>query len=67
MKWCHIETKEHLCIHIETIHLIDGMYELVPTHENDSQDAEVNLTEAIQDPDQSLEEPKAISAQEGKL
>ena len=67
MKWCHIVTKEYLCIHIETIHLIDGMYELVPTHENDSQDAQVNLTEAIQDPDQSLEEPKAISAQEGKL
>ena len=43
------------------------MYELVPTHENNSQDAQVNLTEAIQDPDQSLEEPKAISAQEGKL
>ena len=67
MKWCHIVTKEYLYIHIETIHLIDGMYELVPTHENDSQDAQVNLTEAIQDPDQSLEEPKAISAQEGKL
>ena len=66
MKWCHIETKEHLCIHIETIHPIDGTYELVPTHENDSQDAQVNVTEAIQDPNQSSKEPKASSAHEGK-
>jgi len=33
--------KEHLCIHIEAIHLIDGTYKLVPTHENESHDGHV--------------------------
>ena len=56
----------HPCIHIKTANLIDGTYELVPTHENDFQDAQENLSEVIQDPEQSPEEPKANSVQEGK-
>jgi len=58
--------KFHLCIHIEAANLADGNYELVPTHEADTADAQVNALELIQDPNQSSEEPKAISAQEGK-
>jgi len=55
--------KERLCIHIEATHLVDGTYELMPAHENESQYARVNLTELIQGPDQSLEELKASNAQ----
>ena len=58
--------KIHCCIHIETANLADGNYELVPTHEANTADAQVNALELIQDPNQSSEEPKASSAQEGK-
>ena len=58
--------KIHCCIHIETANLADGTYELVPTREVDTADAQVNTLELIQDPNQSSEEPKASSAQEGK-
>ena len=58
--------KIHYCIHIETANFADGTYELVPTHEADTADAQVNALELIQDPNQSSEEPKASSAQEGK-
>jgi len=64
-KWYHVVTR-NLCIHIEAANLADGTYELVPTHENDFQDAQANLSEVIQDPEQSPEEPKASSAQESK-
>ena len=53
-------------IHIETANLADGTYEFVPTHEADTADAQVNALELIQDPNQSSEEPKASSVQEGK-
>ena len=42
------------------------MYELVPESESEQREAQVNLIEAAQDPNQSLEEPKANYAQEGK-
>ena len=58
--------KIHCCIHIETANLADGTYGLVPTHEADTADAQVNALELIQDSNQSSEEPKASSAQEGK-
>jgi len=58
--------KIHLCIHIETVNFIDGTYELVPTHEDDTASAQVNSLELIQDPNQSSEDPKASNAQEGK-
>ena len=58
--------KIHCCIHIETANLADGNYELVPTHEANTADAQVNALELIQDLNQSSEELKASSAQEGK-
>ena len=58
--------KIHCCIHIEIANLADGTYELVPTHEADTADAQVDAFELIQDPNQSLEVPKASSVQEGK-
>ena len=42
------------------------MYELVPEFESEQREAQVNLTEAAQDPNQNLKEPKANYAQEGK-
>ena len=35
------------------------MYELVPESESEQREAQVNLTEAAQDPNQSSEQPKA--------
>ena len=46
--------------------LADGTYELVPESESKQREAQVNLTEAAQDPNQSSEEPKTDYAQEGK-
>ena len=46
--------------------LADGTYELVPESESEQREAQVNLTEIIEDLNQSSEEPKASSAQEGK-
>ena len=57
---------EHFCIHMESVNLSDGVYELVPTSEHASQGARLNLTKLNQDPDQCQEELKASSAQEGK-
>ena len=57
--------KFHSCIHIETANLVDGTYELVPTHEDETNGAQVNALELIQDPNQSSEEPKTSSDQEG--
>jgi hypothetical protein len=42
------------------------MYELIPESESAQREAHMNLTEVAEDPDQSLEEPKANLAQEGK-
>jgi hypothetical protein len=39
---------------------------LVLSNDNESASAQVNSLELIQDPNQSSEEPKASSAQEGK-
>ena len=53
-------------MHIEATHLSDGAYELVPTHEYEFEDVQLNASELIQDPNQSSEELKANSDQEGK-
>ena len=58
--------KIRCCIHIETANLADGTYELVRTRKADTADAQVNALELIQDSNQSSEEPKTSSAQEGK-
>ena len=58
----------HACAcHIDTSTLADGTYELVPKSESEPREAQVNLTEATEDLNQNSEEPKASSAQEGKL
>ena len=38
----------------------------MPESESEQREAQVNLTEATEDPNQVLEEPKASYAQEGK-
>jgi len=38
----------------------------VPESESEQREAQVSQTEAVEDPNQSLEEPKASYAQEGK-
>ena len=45
--------------HIYSTTLTDGTYELVLESESEQREAQVNLTEAAQDPNQSSEEPKA--------
>ena len=60
-------TTTHACaFHIDTSTLTDGTYELVPESESEQREAQVNLTEATEDPNQVSEEPKASYAQEGK-
>ena len=48
-----------LASHIDTTVLADGKYELIPEFEGGAQEAQVNATTLIEDPDQSSEEPKA--------
>ena len=57
-----------MCIasHIDTTTLADGTYELVPESESEQREAQVNLTEAAQDPNPISEEPRSSYAQEGK-
>ena len=52
--------------HIDSTTLPDGTYELVSESESEQREAQVNLTEVTEDLNQSSEEPKASSAQEGK-
>ena len=57
-----------MCIasHIDTTTLADRTYELVPESEREQLEAQVNLTEAAQDPNLISEEPRSSYAQEGK-
>ena len=55
-----------MCIHVDSTTLTDGTYELVPESESEQREAHVNLTEIAEDQNQSSEEPKSSSAQEGK-
>ena len=52
--------------HLDSTTLPDGTYELVPESESEQREAQVNLTEATEDPNQASEEPTASYAQEGK-
>ena len=52
--------------HIDSTTLADGTYELVPESESEQREAQVNLTEAAQDPNPISEEPKTSYAKEGK-
>jgi hypothetical protein len=55
-----------MCIHIESTTLADGTYDLVPESKSEQCEAQVNLTEVTEDPNQSSEEPLTSFAQEGK-
>ena len=58
-----------LASHIDTTVLADGTYKLTPESEGGDQEAQVNAATLTEDPDQSLEEPKADLAsdyREGK-
>ena len=52
--------------HIDSTTLAHRTYELVLESESEQREAQVNLTEATEDPNQVSEEPKASYAQEGK-
>ena len=64
--FCYHHNNSCICIYVDSTTLADGTYELVPKSESGQREAQVNLTEVAQDPNQSLEEPKANYAQEGK-
>jgi len=53
-------------MHIESVHLIDGDYELVPANTSTPESASLNFTDLNQDLGQCPEVSKASSAQEGK-
>ena len=53
-------------MHIETVNLLDGDYELVPANTTTPESASLNYIDLNQDLGQVPEEPKANSAQEGK-
>ena len=55
-------------MHIETVNLLDGGYELVPANTTTPESVSLNYTDLNQDPNHCSEEPKATlnSAQEGK-
>ena len=57
----------HTCaFHIDSTTLADGTYELVPESESEQREAQLNLTEATEDPNLISEEPRTSYAQEGK-
>ena len=56
----------HCASHIDNTTLADGTYELVPESESEQREAQVNLTEATEDPNLISEEPRSSCAQEGK-
>ena len=63
---CYHHINSCMCIHVDSTTLADGTYELVPESENEQREAQVNLTEVAEDPNQSSEEPKTNYAEEGK-
>ena len=58
-----------MCIasHIDTTTLADGTYELVPESESEQREAQVNLTEATEDPNSNPEEPKTATPRKASL
>ena len=66
MKFVSCCKQDHLCIHIESINLSDGVYNLVRASDPTVESVSLNLIDLNQDSSQSPEEPKASSTQEGK-
>ena len=50
IKFVTITTTYACAFHIESTTLADGTYELVPESESEQREAQVNLTEATEDP-----------------
>ena len=61
---CHNNTSLHL--HIETVNLVDGEYELVPADSRIDQEVNLNCPNVAQDLGQVPEVSLPDSAQEGK-
>ena len=57
----------NLALHIETVNLVDGEYELVPADACVDQEVNLNCTNLAQDLGQAPEVSLPDSAQEGKL
>jgi hypothetical protein len=55
-----------MCIHIESTTLTNGTYDLVSESESEQREAQVNLIEVAEDPNQRSEEPLTSFSQEGK-
>jgi len=62
---CYRHTTHTCAFHIDSTTLADGTYELVPESESEQREAQVNLTEATEDPNLISEEPRTSYAQEG--
>ena len=63
----HLSYSNHdnLALHIETVNLADGDYELVPADSLASQEVNLNCTNLAQDLGQAPEDSQPDSAQEG--
>jgi hypothetical protein len=63
---CLSTISSSICISCRQYHSCWRNVQVDPESESEQREAQVNLTEVIEDPNQSLEEPKANFAQEGK-
>ena len=52
--------KDHLCIHIESVNLSDGIYELVPASNHSLDSAVLNQTELVQDRAKVRKSPRLV-------
>jgi len=48
-----------MCTHVNSTALTDGTYELVLESESQQREAQLNLTEVVEDPNQSIEAQKS--------
>ena len=63
----HLPCCNHtFALHIETVNLADGDYELIPSDSLAATDVNLNCTNLAQDLGQVLEDSQPDSAQEGK-
>ena len=64
--FCYHHNTHASAFRIDTTTLTDGTNEWMPQSESEQREAQVNLTEATEDPNQASEEPTASYAHEGK-
>ena len=63
---CELSSTHAYAFRVDSTTLADGTYELVPEPKSDQCEAQVNLTDIAEVPNQSSGEPKADFAREGK-